>query len=189
MNREWSFGLIGLLAGIALATIALSVSTLKLNPDIRVTDVVNLTLTIAIALYVKDYVQQRFTNVRIEKDLLIGTAKQTLLDLQTTRRSFVDAYKAGAISHGQGVELLTNLRSVANGFTSLEETVKTTPALRVPSENRDAAKAAYLRYKAIVTGDAFPEQPYDAAAYGDQERAFTDVSQCLTTYILDINRS
>lgn len=188
MRRLYSLLIALLFFAIGLCTgyFGRQLLTIEFKKEFGLSDLLSFVTTIAIGLIVGNYLQQRYSNARVEKDLLIEDIKDVVRFTQDVRNIYWDCFHKQQISPDARVSMLAVLRNIANALTQLEKSLndckKTVGTLSI-----QAIKESYYEYKAVLTGGNFPKEPYSGRNSMETEKAYLDFRAKLQSLIFTIN--
>ena len=184
---NWLLSAVTFVVGIALGLLVRVGGRLELDPKVRVSDVVSIAVTLAIALFLKDYVDDRTSTRRAEKDLFINEFKSAMEVLQKVRETFSMTFAGTPLTATDKADIKRHLRSIANSFARIDR-LATRTGLRLPAETIRKAKDLYFDYKVVVTGDdSVPRRPYALPLENQHENVFGALNEELAVAIHEIN--
>lgn len=157
---------------------------LFLNPEIKPLEVLNLAATIAIAVLIQYYFTNKTTDLRSEKDLLIGNVQDIIATLRLCRDSLSTLHGRPKIKPSDTSQILQLFRRLSNSITHLEDSIRSSQCSRLQSRIPEIWRACD-HYKYSATCAPFPVSP---APPNDQDRAFRDLSAKLQSLVFEINR-
>jgi hypothetical protein len=109
----------GLVGGL-IVYLALTVPKLDFDTKFSIASVLQLIVTLVIALIVQNFLSHRYSEFRIEKDLILSKLKE-IEDLSKGARAvFTLAYAGGQLTEPQSKELKNILRNLANTVLLVE---------------------------------------------------------------------
>jgi hypothetical protein len=157
---------------------------MTLNLEIKPLEVLNLVVTIGIFGLLQFFLTNKITDLRSEKDLLIGNINDVLSTLRACRDALSMLHSLGKITPKHTNEILQLFRRLSNGITHIQDALKMSQCHKL-SENIDEVWHACDHYKHAATSAPFPIKPTSPA---DQDRAFRDLSSKLQSLAFNINK-
>ncbi|MBZ5696255.1 MAG: hypothetical protein LAN36_12950 [Acidobacteriia bacterium] len=158
-----------------------------LDLEIKPVELGILAVNVFIALFVTQYFQEKASNLRAEKDLLISDLRDVLVELKSSREALISCHDASRINKSDKKTILSALRRVANGIGHVESALgmsQCSPLIR----GFDNITDAYLDYKGAATGGGFPFKVYTQDQISEQERAYRKLATKLNALLFQINR-
>ncbi len=159
---------------------------LELDPKVRLSDVVNIAVTLVIALFIKNYVDERTSTRKAEKDFFVREINFLQELIQKVRETFSASFYGRALGPEERGNIGLDLRSMGNCFTRIERLAKRT-GLRLPAETITKAKDLYFEYKVVVTGDdSVPGRPYAVPLQNQHENVCGRLTEELAVVVHEI---
>jgi hypothetical protein len=177
----------GLVAGFLVGHFSRAFLSLDLKKEVSVADIFNFLTAVVIALLLQNIVQKRYSNERIEKDLLIENIKEVILVFKDTRTLFISVYNMKRIPLDDSKAIMGLLRNLANSLRSLEVCLKEC-SIEVETTRLEELKRLYFEYKRILTGGTFPSKPYSGEIFNEEETIYSELYSKLQLLIFNVNR-
>jgi len=157
---------------------------MTLNTEIKPLEVVSLAVTIAIAFLLQDYITNKTTDLRSEKDLLIGNINDLIAVLKTCRDTLEGCDFRGKILRSEKRQIVQSLRRASNAVGHLESTLNMSQCKELSTEMKSIRDACF-RYKIAATSYPFPTKPTPLAL---QDRAIGELLLSLQSLMFKINK-
>ena len=132
-----------------------------------VVPVLQLVATIVIVLLVQQIFERRYSEHRIEKDLLIGRVKEVQKLAAETSKHCHDTFLKQEINVFDEQLMLLKLRQEINAFQSFE-TFSSDCGFPIDETLAKRINGAYLTFKKELTAAPFPHEPYDLTVVDKQ---------------------
>ena len=150
---------------------------LRLNLEIKPTELATLFVNLFIALYLQYYLAPLVSDLRIEKNLLIDDIKELIAILKDLRESIDKNSEAKPILH--------LFRRFSNGLDSFETALGVSQFKELLAD-LEKVKDDYFNYKKIVTGGSFPSP--DGGPNLRTDKPYSCLSVKLKALIFTINK-
>lgn len=175
------FFLIGVTVGFTITLFPLS-----FVHDIDPLNMINILVTLLVALIVGLYLEPKNQDSRVEKDILISQLNEIKLLLREIQAGFQDVYDENPISEGFKSKLRKQLRSVSNLLYSFDETYNECGF----SYTKPTLTPAFINYKRTLTGNGFdnPSFKYDKAE-GYYNASYLRLLREINSSIIKINKN
>ena len=161
---------------------------LTLNLEVNVVDLAKLFVYLFIAVFLQYYLATQIADRRVEKNLLIDGVRDAVSVLRNCRDTFLICYDSGKMTKQNKNSILGILRTLANGFDSLETAISLSQHGTLQKEVR-VAKERYLDYKMVLTGGDFPVKAYGSTVAAEHERAYRTLHGGLQSLLFKINKA
>jgi hypothetical protein len=161
---------------------------LTLNLEIKPVEVLTLAVSIVIAVLLQYFLVVKSSDLRAEKDILIGNISEVLTVLRSCRETLNSCHGGRKITPQIKGSVLSQIRQLSNGIDSVQLAIDLSQCKNLASEV-DAIWTSYLDFKTASTGGSFPSIPYTAGSISDQERCWRSLHAKLQSLIFRINRS
>lgn len=184
--RGWMLFVIGLVAGFAIGYFDKQLLTLTWKGEIGIGDLFNFINTIIFAFLLQQYVTKRIGDRRAEKDHIIALIKEALKWVENLRSKFLTCYNKKAIEKADEQEILALTKNFSNSLSHIRlglEHCKYKEDLK----KFDELDKLYYRYKAEITGNKFPSQPYHSGNFHREETGYQAIHAELQKLIFSIN--
>jgi hypothetical protein len=155
-----------------------------LNLEIKPLEVLNLAVTIGIFGLLQFFITNKITDLRSEKDLLIGNINDVLATLKACRDALSLLHGLPKITPKHTNEILQLFRRLSNGITHMEDALKMSQCRKLSVKMQDVWHSCD-HYKYAATCAPFPVNPTSPS---EQDRAFRDLSSKLQSLAFDINK-
>ena len=96
---------------------------LSLNLEIKPAEILTLAISIVIVALLQFYVASAMTDLRAEKDLLIGNIRDALAALRACREALNACHDAGKISQSGAKQLISLFRRLSNSLDHIETSI------------------------------------------------------------------
>jgi hypothetical protein len=157
---------------------------MTLNLEIKPLEVLNLAVTVAIAVLLQYFLTNKITDLRSEKNILIDNVGDVISTLRACRDALSALHGRGKITPNDTNEILQLFRRLSNGITHVEDALAMSQCNRLTSELKEVWHACD-HYKAAATSAPFPVSP---TLPSEQDRAFRDLSSKLQSLAFKINK-
>lgn len=157
---------------------------MTLNLEIKPLEVLNLAVTVGIAVLLQYFLTNKITDLRSEKDILIGNVEDVISTLRACRDALFGLYGRGKITPQDTHEILQLFRRLSNGITHVEDAITMSQCGKLSGEMKDIWHACD-DYKSAATSSPFPVKPTSPS---DQDRAFRQLSSRLQSLAFKINK-
>jgi hypothetical protein len=184
---RWLPAILFFLAGTAFGLFVGRMNALELSYNLRVADIINWVVVVGLATLLKLHWQRKYSDVRVEKDLLIEQSKDAISALKDARNAFLGCCDKKKISREDQIVIEQVLRRLANALSCLECSLA--ECERMSSLSVEPATDHYLKYKACVTGGAFPSKPYTVQTSTEQEILYRALLRDLQRLVFTINKA
>lgn len=175
--------LVAFIVGLAIGRLPFS-----WDGSISATHVIGFVWTLAVAHYLKEFVERRIDRSKGEREIYLEEAKDVLATARAARACFLDLYRSQTTLKDSDAALVIALKAISLGLTNLDRLGLLTHSLKVEPANRVAAERAYFEYKKLLTGGS-NQVPYSSDVYNRAEQVFSDLTLHLTAFAFDINRA
>ena len=160
---------------------------LRLNLDIKPTELASLLVTVFIAVFLQYYLATQVSDRRVEKNLLIDDCQDAAVILRNCRDVFWASYDSGKLTNQNKTSILRLLRSLANSLDAVETAVGLSQFSKLKSQ-AGAIKNAYFDYKNVLTGGEFPAKPYAADVLTEHEKSYRILNVRIKSLLFAINK-
>jgi len=157
---------------------------MTLNLEIKPLEVLNLAITIAIAILLQYFLTNKITDLRNEKDILIDDVTDVLGTLRACRDALSALHGRGKITPADTNQVLQLFRRLSNGITQMEDALRMSQCNKLSNEIAGIWHACD-HYKYAATCAPFPVQPTPPS---EQDRGFRDLSSKLQSLAFKINK-
>jgi len=157
---------------------------MTLNTEIKPLEVLSLAVTMAIAFLLQDYLTNKTSDLRSEKDLLIGNINDLVAFLKNCRDTLEGCDSSGKILKSEKRQIVQSLRRASNAVGHLESTLNMSQCKTLSTEMK-SIRDACLRYKIAATSYPFPTRPTPLAL---QDRAIGELLLSLQSLMFKINK-
>ncbi|SRR6266704_196379 len=180
------------LIALAILLVAIGVITaahyclwgMTLNLEIKPLEVLNLAVTIGIFGLLQFFITNKITDLRSEKDLLIGNINDVIATLKGCRDALSVLHGVPKITSKHTNQILQLFRRLSNGITHMEDALKMSQCNQLSEKLKDVWHACD-HYKYAATCAPFPVKPTSPT---EQDRAFRDLSSKLQSLAFEINK-
>ena len=177
----------GFLLGLIVGTLWTSYP-FKFDTTISIANVLQLLTTILIAFFLQQVIQERYRNLRIEKDLLIGSAKEAQVGVAEAYKLCSRAFVNGKIERVDDQQILASFRQLSNRITTLKS-FSNECVVSIDPKTFRRINYELLDFKKKSTGGTYPNKPYTITEIGEQGTASTRLHDRLNRFIVEVNRS
>ena len=180
-------GVCGFLLGLIVGTLW-TFYPFSFDNTLSLSDVLRFLTAILIAFVLQQVLQERYRNLRTEKDLLIDSAKEAQVTAAEAYKLCYRAFINGKIGEEDNLRIIGSFRLLSNSITNLESLSKEC-ALSIDPETFQQIKQASLSFKRQATGKTYPNKPYkmtDIKKQGEASRHFHDR---MNRFIIEVNRA
>ena len=187
VDKVWLAAFVSFLFGLALGLAASNLGSLGFQLELRLADILNWIIILVLAALLRWHWERNFSEVRVEKDLLIEHSKEAIKTLRQVRTSFLVRYDNASAGLKEERTIKRLLRELANDLHSVEcmltlgESLKAVTAATV--------KEQYYAYKAALTGGGFPGEPYTLKEGTRAEFLYKALHEALLRLIFQTNRA
>lgn len=150
---------------------------LRLNSEIKPTELASLIVNLFIALYLQYYLAPLVSDLRIEKNLLIDDIKDLIAILKDLRES--------TDKNSESKQILHLFRRFSNGLDSFETALGVSQFQRLLAD-LEKVKDDYFNYKKRVTGGPSPSPV--VGHHLQTDKAYSSLSLKLKSLIFTINK-
>ena len=162
-----------------------------MNPEIKLMEIVSLSVTLGIAIYFQRVFAKRQSDQRVEKDLLIDLIGEMETALRACRDAVQTCLDEGKISSANRKTITFQLRSISNGIESVKDLMEmcefsTKKDVKQRAEDLDGG---FLNFKKAITGGGYPQQPYNSGAIADFHRTLREFRKQIHGLTLQVNRA
>jgi len=157
---------------------------MSLNLEIKPLEVLNLAVTIGIFGLLQFFLANKMTDLRSEKDLLIGNINDVIATLKACRDALFVLHGLGKITPKHTHHILQLFRRLSNGITHMEDALNMSQCQKL-SERVKEIWHACDHFKYAATCAPFPVKPTSPT---EQDRAFRELSSKLQSLAFDINK-
>jgi hypothetical protein len=157
---------------------------LCLDLEIRPVEVLNLALTLAIAIVLQYYFVYKSTDFRAEKDLLLGNIEDVISILRACREELYSWPGPKPVTGQAAHRVLQLFRRLSNSITHLEDAIRMSQCKQL-AHRMGSIWNACDHYKFAATAAPFPLKPTPMAI---QDRAFRELSGRLQELAFEINK-
>jgi hypothetical protein len=158
----------------------------SLDPKIKPYEILNLTVTIIIAIFIQYHFAGKSRDSRVEKDIIIADIKEVIKELRSLRDTTMAHFDGKAISAPEKRRILGALRHISNELLNVEFVVETSNCSDV-CENCRLLQNSLRTYKMAVTGGKFPEG-YSQSDIPAQQKAYKELHRGLHTMLFEVNK-
>jgi hypothetical protein len=176
----WFVGVLSFLLGLLACLVALRWRQVHFSYKLGLSDILNWVMILAAAKWFEFHWQRRHAAARIEKDLLIVRAHDSVAALKSARDAFMSSYNRGRITKDDDRGIKGCLRELSNSIYFLDRALG---YCEIQLDEMPKLKKTYRTYKAALTGGNYPAKPFSAENWTKQElvyRLFQDTLQALT---------
>jgi uncharacterized membrane protein (Fun14 family) len=184
---KWRERLFYLAVGIAIGFFFPHLIQLKFNYEYDVSKVATVVGTVLTVYFIQAILLQKYSNIRVEKDILIERANEVLKIVKEGRKIFLESFESGTVSPENERTLKTLLRDFANELAFLQECADHCK-LKVARAELLNAREGLSEYRLRLSGGAFPGTPYSQATLVAVERVYKDLRKNLQRFVLAVNR-
>ena len=146
--------------------IALVVFSLPFSWDssFDVADVLRITITLFLVLYIDLHVVRKTTDLRIDKNLLVQQVQRALAQLGSIEKEIQECFysRARPSDKQRDASIIRHFRELSNILSGLESFLGQSP-IRLSKIDVNPAKMELFCYKDLVTGGSFPSVSYTSA--------------------------
>lgn len=182
----WLVGTLLFLAGLAAGLAVSHLHSLKFGFTLTIADILNWVVVLGLARLLQIHWQQNYSDIRVEKDLLIQQSKDAILALKDARSIFLECCDKKKLTRDDEKAVKRVLRNLANTLYFLECGLGECERMR--SVGFSHLKEHCMKYKAVLTGGGFPTQPYTSAHWTDAEVIYKVFHEGLQKLIFEINK-
>lgn len=187
----WLKGLLcvlaGLVAGFLVGHFSRAFLSLDLKKEVSVAEIFNFLAAVFIAFLLQNIVQKKYSNERVEKDLLIENVKEAISIFKDARTLFISIYNIKKIPVDDSKAMMGLLRNFANSLKSIEICLKECNS-KVELSKLEELRRLYFEYKRTLTGGSFPSKPYSGETFNEEETVYSELHSKLQLLIFEINR-
>jgi hypothetical protein len=158
----------------------------SLDLKIKPYEVLNLTVTIIIAIFLQYHFAGKSRDSRVEKDIIIGDIKEVIKEVRSLRDTTMVHFDGKAISAPQKRKILGMLRHISNELLNVEFVMETSNCSDA-TESCRLLQSSLRSYKVAVTGGRFPEG-YSASDVSAQLKAYKELHRGLHAMLFAINK-
>lgn len=160
---------------------------LQLDPHVGVVQVLGLIVDVVILGLLQYYLVSTVGDRRVEKNLLITGARDSVATLRACRDAIEATAAAGRITAKDKTSILRRLRQLSNDLDALQSALEMSQFSSLKDRTAEI-RWQYLRYKSAATGGEFPSKPYTQALTSEQGQAYRLLERKLHSLIFEINR-
>lgn len=176
---------VGITIGLLGGYFGRGLFTPRLDPSISLMDGLNAIATLSVALIFGGYLSSKSGKERVEKDMLIEAAKEVRL-LAAELRSFITRYVSSGRKAAEPRDFLRRFKTLQESAQDLGNLSTACFAGRATKESDRLLTLTTDCHRAATGG--FPFRKMDATEFSHAERAFTELNQALTAFIVHVNR-
>lgn len=185
---RWRVPILCLAIGITIGVFAPHLPRLEFKYDFDVADIFNFVVTLIATFYIGAILSRQYSNIRVEKDILISQVNQILSIVERARIIFKECFETGTISDENRRAILSTLKSFANELAFLDESLESCD-IRSGKTEINSLRSNYSEFRIALTGGGFPGAPYSIGANTATERIYKQIRRNLNSFMLKINRS
>ena len=183
------FGLTWVVLGFIIALVVFS---LPFSWDSRFdfADVLQLTITLLLALYINLHFVRKIADIRIDKDLLVQQVQRALEQLALIEREIHECFysETRPRDNQRNNIIIRYFRELSNILSGLESFLDQSQ-IRLSSLDVEPAKRELFCYKDLVTGGNFPSVPYTSNDFTMIQSGHRLLYRKLAKLIFSINYS
>lgn len=182
---KWMFALGGLLLGLYFGFVGRALFTVQFKNEFDIVDVFGIVFALIIAFLLQNYLTQRFTAGRIEKDLAIEQAKAFLDVSRDVRRTVETSHRKGTLTMTDLLEITAETKKLGVSLSLLEDSVKVFFSNKL-NRQLESVKSEFLRYRQVITGKTANEA-YSQADHSQEQHTYKSLNDQILRLIRAIN--
>ena len=180
-------GVLGFLLGLIVGTLW-AFYPFSFDRTLSVANVLQFLTTILIAFFLQQAIQERYRNLRIEKDLLIGSTKVAQVAADEAYNLCCRAFSEGKIDEASDRQIVVSFRNLTNSITRLEP-LSNECGFEIDPEIFSQIKQELIVFKKQSTGGAYPNEPYTREEVTKQGEILRKLHDHLSRFIIKVNRA
>jgi hypothetical protein len=178
-----------LVVGIILGLVIPEIIKINFSKGISPGELIDIFLTLFVAIIIPIYIKSNLQNRRIEKDILIEQAKEVRNYLDQIREIVTDCYHGNSIQLENQKSINKLIRKLSNSINSLNDELCYCK-MKLDKCSNDCFFQTFVEYKKTVTGQNYgsPKYAYSDKTYKDQEQIHDKFKKLINRLIIQINR-
>jgi hypothetical protein len=160
---------------------------LSIKKELDAVSLASLAMSVFIVFFIQYFFVGRASDLRTEKDFLIGNQKEALKAGRECRDAIDKAFDSGKITQASQDKIKLSLRELANALEVFEESLRSSQCTQICGQFA-STKSAYYKFKSIATGGSFPSSPYTMSTMVAVEREYRLLRRELQEWFFRINR-
>jgi hypothetical protein len=181
---KWLSRIVWFLTGVVACLIALLLIPFRINWEFKVTDLLQLVVTLFIAILIQKFATETYSDRRVAKNLLIARIEESISYFQEAHRVFLDCIKDHQISKENKTAILTLTKNINNSIKRVEHGLS---KCKMQAPSFELVKASRRDYNGTLTGGGFPTQPYPVNIFTEENELYNLITQHLESMIYEIN--
>jgi hypothetical protein len=181
---KWVSATVCFLVGIAATLVTLLLIRFRFNWEFKVTDVLQLVVTVIIAFLIQKFATETYSDKRVAKNLLISRVEETISYFQDVHKIFLECVRDGQVSKENSAAILTLTKNINNSIKRLEHGLG---KCRMEAPSFKAVTGSRRDYHRTLTGGGFPSHPYTVAVFAEENDFYNAITQDLESMIYEIN--
>lgn len=187
VDKVWLAAFVSFLFGLAAGLSASNLGSLGFQFELRLADILNWIIILVLAALLRFHWERNFSEIRVEKDLLIEHSKEAIKTLRQVRTCFLTRYDNASAGLKEERAIKRSLRELANDLHSIECALALGESLKALTAA--SVKEQYYGYKAALTGGNFPREPYALKDGARAESLYRALHESLLRLIFQTNRA